>query len=434
MQVAAPDATRHVARDMSRLGPVLTTLAIAVTALLLASCRTTTTVPAPAPTPPPGPLILISIDGFRWDYLQLHDAPTLRALAAQGTRATRMRPSFPSKTFPNHYTLVTGLHPQNHGIVANWFFEPTTGDKFTMQRMETFWWDAGEPIWITAEKQGVRSACFFWPGSETELQGRRPSLWQPFQHAMPPMERVDGLLRWLALSEGERPALFTLYFDHVDTIGHAHGPTAPETAAAVKLADDAIARLLAGLEKLGLRDRTNLVLVADHGMSENGPERVIFLDDLMDLKQVRVESTGPNGGVRPLAGIDVRAFADAIRAKAPPQLKVYLREDVPAHLHYNRGERIPPIVLIADDHWSIEERRGWPHRRLTYSKATHGWDPTHENMGALFLAHGPAFRRGATIPVFDNIHVYELLCAALKITPAKNDGDDRLARAVLAPR
>jgi len=389
-------------------------------------------------TKPPGELlVLVSIDGFRWDYLALHDAPTLRALARDGVHARRLTPSFPSKTFPNHYSLVTGLRPESHGIVSNWFWDPEFAETFGMSKpasnAEARWWDAGEPIWITAEKQGVRSACFFWPGSEVENHGVRPSFYRKFDHQLSADTRVDGLLAWLALPPEQRPRFATLYFDLVDTAGHKFGPTSPECAAAVREADAAVARLLAGLERLGLRDRTNLVFVSDHGMSECGPERVIFFEDLMDVSRVRVESTGPNGGVRPLPGTTSAAeLVASIRAKAPPQLKVYLREETPARLHYRRNPRIPDIMLICDDHWSIESKVGWPARRANYSKATHGWDPATPNMGALFIAQGPAFRRGHEFAEVENIQLYNLLCAVLGVRPAPNEGDARLVREALA--
>lgn len=399
----------------------------------LASCAA----PAAKPDAPPpgrdGPLILVSIDGFRWDYLQQHPAPTLARLAAEGAHARSLTPAFPSKTFPNHYTLVTGLRPETHGIVANWFWDPHLGEMFGMAKLEPHWWEAGEPVWITAEKQGVRTACFFWPGSETELQGLRPTFYRPFEKKLTPTERVDGLLAWLDLPEAARPKFFTLYFDHVDTAGHNFGPLAPETAAAVKEADEAIARLLAGLETRGLAQRANLVILSDHGMSETSADRVIFIEDMVDTSLVQVESLGPNGGVRPKpdSGVTPAELVASIRAKAPPQLQVYLREEVPERLHYRRNDRIPPVVLMADDHWNIESKVSWARLRNNYPRGSHGWDPELPNMGALFLAHGPAFKRRHTFGAVESIHVYNLLCAVLGITPAKNEGDARLAREVL---
>lgn len=405
----------------------LVSVLLAAATLALSSCQH-----APRRDPAQELTILVGIDGFRWDYLELHDAPTLRRLATEGVRARRMNAVFPTKTFPNHYSLVTGLRPESHGIVANGFFDPPTGGWFTMARLETHWWAGGEPVWITAEKQGVRSACFFWPGSETELQGRRPSFFRPFEKRLTSDERVDGLLAWLALPAAERPRFATLYFCVVDDAGHKHGPTAPGTGEAVRIADAAVARLLAGLERLGLRDRTNLVFVSDHGMAENATERVIFIEDLVDSDRVQVEALGPNGGVRPKPGTVTPAeLAASIRAKAPPQLQVYLREEVPARLHYRRSERIPPVVLVADEGWNLESKVGWPRRRATYSKGNHGWDPALESMGALFVAHGPSVRRGVVLPAAESLDVYELLCALLGVKPAPNEGGAGLARAVL---
>ena len=389
--------------------------------------------PAPAPT---GPLIVISIDGFRWDYLQKFNPPTLRQLAGDGVHATRMTPSFPSKTFPNHYTLVTGLRPAHHGIVGNWFYDPTVDQTFGMSKAESnhdeHWWDEGEPVWITAEKQGVRSFCYFWPGSESENHGIRPSRFKPFDQKLSTQDRVDELLGWLDVPETGRPGLCTLYFDIVDTKGHKFGPDAPETAAAVAEVDAAVRRLLDGLARLGLGDRANLVFVSDHGMSPCGPDQVIFLEDLADMSQVQVDATGPAGGVRPKPGtITAAELAARLRAKAPPQLHVYLRDETPKHLHYRGNPRIPDVVLVCDDHWNFESKVGWPKRAPTYNRASHGWDPATPNMGALFIASGPAFRRHVELPNVDNVDVYNLLCAALAIKPAPNDGGVALVRQAL---
>jgi len=406
-------------------------LLLVLAGLLVSSCSHP---PAAAPT---GPVILISIDGFRWDYLQKFNPPTLRQLATDGVHATRMTPSFPSKTFPNHYTLVTGLRPAHHGIVGNWFYDPEFAETFGMSKPESNsqerWWDEGEPVWITAEKQGVRSACYFWPGSEAENHGIRPTRYKPFNAKIPSNDRVDELLSWLDVPAAERPRLCTLYFDIVDTQGHKFGPDAPETGEAVAQVDAAIRRLRDGLTRLGLGDRANLVFVSDHGMSPCPVDQVIFLEDLTELSDVQVDSTGPVGGVRPKPGSALTAaeLAARLRAKAPPQLHVYLRNEVPERFHYRDNPRIPDVVLVCDDHWNFESKVGWPKRAPTYNKASHGWDPATPNMGALFIAHGPAFKRGVEIPDVPNVDVYNLLCAALRVKPAPNDGDEQLVKAAL---
>lgn len=409
-------------------------LLLVLPGLVLCSCShpaAQSAAPAPA-----GPLILISIDGFRWDYLQKYHPPTLSRLAAEGVHATRMTPSFPSKTFPNHYTLVTGLRPAHHGIVGNWFYDPAVGEVFGMSKPDSntqaHWWDEGEPVWITAERQGARAFCYFWPGSETDHHGVRPSRFKPFDLKIPSADRADELLGWLDVPEAQRPKLCTLYFDVVDTKGHKFGPDAPETAAAVAEVDAAVKRLVDGLARLGLADRANLVLVSDHGMSLCPIDQVIFLEDLTDMAGVQVDSTGPVGGVRPKPNtIPAAELAARLRAKAPPQLHVYLRNEVPERFHYRDNARIPDVVLVCDDHWNFESKVGWPKRAPTYNKASHGWDPATPDMGALFIAHGPAFRRHVEIPDVDNVDVYNLLCAALQLAPAPNDGGQGLMRAAL---
>lgn len=378
-------------------------------------------------------LLLVSIDGFRWDYLDVYrkESPHLRALADGGVHARRMTSCFPSKTFPNHYTIVTGLRPEHHGIVDNWFFDPKLGEMFGLSKTETKWWDGGEPVWITAEKQGVRAGCFFWPGSETVIQGRLPTRHLPFNGKLTCNERVDGLLGWLDKPPAERPRFLTLYFDVVDHAGHESGPESRETAGAVQKVDVAIARLLEGLAAHGLRDRTDIIVVSDHGMAATGTDKVIFLDDLVNGDDVQIEATGPNAGLRPRPGAPSPGeLVAAIRPRLPPHVKVYLRENIPARFHYSHSNRIAPVVLIADQPWMLEPRKNWEKRSATYVHATHGWDPNTPEMGAFFAANGPSFPRGRIIGDFENIHLYNLFCHLLGIQPAPNDGDDRLLRIV----
>lgn len=427
MRIAARQTNPSFAGLMTRL---LRSCALLLLGLLVGSCSTLTRAPAGD-----GLFILISIDGFRWDYLSRFEAPTLRQLAANGVHLRSLTPSYPTKTFPNHYTLVTGLRPAHHGIVGNWFYDPASGETFGMKKAESNsderWW-LGEPVWITAEKQGVRSGCYYWPGSEVAHGGVRPSRWLPFDDQVPSADRVDGMLGWLDAPAAERPRLLTLYFSAVDHAGHKLGPDSPDIQISITEVDQAIACLLAGLERRGLRERANLVIVSDHGMSPTSPERVIFLDDLININSIEVEATGTYAGVRPKPGTRSAAeLAAAIRAKAPPQLKVYERGHLPARFLYEGTDRIPAVMLVPDDTWSVEVKVGWPARAARYDKGNHGWDNETPNMGALFIAHGPAFQRGLELPPMDNVHVYNLICRVLGLKPAPNDGDDRLARAVI---
>ena len=399
-----------------------------LTVLLLPACRA-----APPKPAGPGPLILVSIDGFRWDYLQKMDAPVLKQLAAEGVHAKRMTSSFPSLTFPNHYTIVTGLRPEHHGIVANTFYDPLLHERFNFKTRESStdprWWAGGEPVWITAEKQGVRSACFFWPGSESENHGSHPSFFKPFDKSLSCAQRVDGVLAWLDLPPEQRPRFCTLYFDLVDSRGHLFGPDAPETADAVKEVDDAIGRLLAGLTKRKLRAKTNLVIVSDHGMEPISADRSILLDDYVDLNSIDIDFVGANAGLRPKTGT-AQELVEKFRGKHP-QLSAWVRDEVPESLHYRASGRIAPVVLSAAPGWTILSRDFLRIKRLTFERGGHGYDPASPNMGALFIANGPSFQRGRMIDNVENIHVYNLLCAVLGLEPAPNDGDDRLVREAL---
>ncbi len=378
-------------------------------------------------------VILVALDGFRWDYLERFKPPTLTRLAAEGVCAERMVPSFPTFTFPNLYTLVTGLRPARHGIIANHMFDPEWRANFALGSasvQESRWWE-GEPLWVTAQKQGVRAACMFWPGSEAEIGGVRPWQWRIYDGQMTARARVQAVLDWLALPAAERPRLITLYFHEADTAGHRFGTDSPELAAAVSEVDTALAQLLAGVKQRALEDIVNLVLVSDHGMAEVSPDRTIVLSDLLPLPAVQVDFAGAVAGLRPLPEAVERTYA-ALQTQQS-HFRVYRRAEVPERLHFRDHRRIPPLVLVADEGWTLLKRPLLDDEaRENFQRATHGFDPELPSMGATFLAWGSACRRGVTLAPFENVHVYSLVCAMLGLKPAANDGDDRLVVEVLA--
>lgn len=400
--------------------------------LLLSACARGR---APAPIvqeAPPRALVLISLDGFRWDYMDREDTPTLDALAASGARAEAMVPSFPTKTFPNHYTLVTGLYPQNHGIISNRFYDPGFDDRFSLRDQkgvqEGRWW-GGEPIWVTAERQGTKAATLFWPGSEAEIGGARPSYWEVYDAGLANEDRVDQALSWLELPDGRRPGLVTLYFSVVDTMGHRYGPDSEQVSKAVRAVDGYLGRLIEGLEARGLREHTDLVIVSDHGMAAVSPERFISVAGQVDLDKVELVGSSPLMMIWPEEGtLDATAAA---LADAHDHLRVYRKDEVPARLHFSDSERIPPLVAFADPGWSVG--RGSLLEKLVSMETSgaHGYDNAEEDMHAFFLAQGPSFAEGVTLPAFDNIHVYELLAEALGVEAAPNDGDPAVLRAAL---
>jgi predicted AlkP superfamily pyrophosphatase or phosphodiesterase len=393
-------------------------------ALLLLAARATT--PAPAERPP---VILISIDGARPDYLDRGVTPTLSALAGEGVRGS-LRPSFPVKTFPNHYTLVTGLRPDRHGVVENNMEDPAIpGVTFKMSNKAAVadrqWWDQGEPIWVAAERQGVKTATMFWPGSEAEIRGVRPTYWLPYQEAMPNDVRVDRLLAWLDLPPERRPQFLTLYFHQVDEAGHRAGPDAPEVSAAMSEVDAAVGRLVAGLKARGRS--ANLIVVSDHGMAPTPPDRRIFLEDLMPPDAGRALVMGTIMTLYPAPGREVEVERALLRPH--PHMTCWRKDEIPPRLHYGRNPRVAPILCLPQMSWTITTRP-WA-ATAKPELGSHGYEPRDPEMAALFVAHGPSFRRGARLPAFDNVDVYPLLARLLKVQPAPGDGRGGLADGAL---
>jgi predicted AlkP superfamily pyrophosphatase or phosphodiesterase len=384
------------------------------------------------------PLILISLDGFRWDYTELHpeESTTLRELRREGVSTRALIPVFPSNTFPNHYSIVTGLYPANHGMVNNEFFDPASGVlfRFNLPNMagNSRWW-GGEPIWATAIKQGKKAATAFWVGSEAEIAGVRPTFWQIYDYGIPFEKRLDEVIGWLTLPAAERPALVAFYLEETNGAGHRHGPDSPQVTAAIKLSDDRVATMLARFraEKI----EPNLLIVSDHGMTSTSVERVVILEDHIERASVQIDAEGSALALRPLQG-DVASLLRAV--KNIPHVKAYRAEDLPAHFHFRENPRIAPVWVLPDHGWHVVQRSTFDRLRSRYAatgylQGDHGYDPMWPEMQGILIGHGPAFRRGIEIPAVENIHLYNLMCSVLKLKPAKNDGDDRLVKVMLQP-
>ncbi len=384
-------------------------------------------------------VILVSFDGWRWDYTDRANAPNLKALAARGVRAKELIPSFPTQTFPNHYTLVTGLYPGHHGIVSNTMATPSMPRKFSMSSNEVrnAVWFGGEPVWATAIRQNRRAMAMFWPGSEAAIGGVSPTRWWPFDDSVPNEERVKRVIDWLSLPEGERPAFVSLYFQEVDHIGHVDGPDSPEVREAAAHLDAALGQLVAGIGRLGLSDRVNIVVVSDHGMARHTDDQTVFLDTAIDPSTLNVISTGelvqlapPPGRERDASSID--AIARAVRGKLP-HVTFYTRDEIPARYHYRDHPHIAPIIGVADEGWMVTTREQEARRKpdAEARRGAHGYDPALRSMHGLFVAAGPGVRQGLVAEPFENVHVYDFLCALLKLTPAPNDGDARATEGFL---
>jgi predicted AlkP superfamily pyrophosphatase or phosphodiesterase len=384
-------------------------------------------------------VILVSLDGFRFDYIEKYEPPNIRFLARDGVQAKWMIPSFPSKTFPNHYTIATGLYPQNHGIVENNVFDKGFNATFTMSNREEVqngrWW-LGEPIWVTAEKQGQRTAPFFWPGSEAEIAGARPAYWKPYDGKMTNETRVDTILSWLDLPVDERPTLLSLYFSDVDSAGHDFSPDAIETRNAVLKVDTDLGRLVDGLKARGIFAQVNLIIVSDHGMATQDPNDAIILDELVDtnlaekiLWSSEIVSIFPNPGKED-------AIYKTLKAKLPPQAKVYRKAEMPARFHYSNSPRIAPLLVLPEEGWTVTTRAKFDEMKAKDRKnglrGGHGYDNELPSMRAIFIAHGLAFKKGAVIEPFENVQVYIVMTRILGLRPAPNDGSDTVAVDALA--
>ncbi len=417
---------------------ILLRLLLGSAVTLLAACATQAPAPhvAAAHAMPvhPAPLLLISIDGFRADYLQRGLSPTLQRLADDGVRATAMQPSFPSLTFPNHYTLVTGRYPDNSGIVDNAMVDPKLGD-FRLDLRAAVrdgrWWDEAEPIWVTADRYGLHTATMFWPGSEARIHGYRPDHWRPYPKHPSYDARVDQILSWLDLPPAQRPDFLSLYFEGVDTAGHYYGPDSPEVDQAIRQVDAALARLVAGLKQRGLYRRMNMIVLADHGMAHTPPSRRIRLARLIDTAHARIVSTGAIAGIVPAPGHAAELDAALLRPHA--HMTCWKKSQIPARLHYGHNARVPPLFCMAQDGWLMVSSQTSLQHHGKPIQGEHGFDNAAPDMRALFLAHGPAFRRHAVVPEFINVDVYPLMTHLLGIPAQPNDGSYDAVKGMLRP-
>ncbi|MER3630882.1 MAG: alkaline phosphatase family protein [Blastocatellia bacterium] len=379
-------------------------------------------------------VILLSIDGMRFDYLDRFRPDNLQRIADRGVRAKWLIPSFPTKTFPNHYSIATGLYPEHHGIIENNIRD--FGTTFSLNKrgevQNPRWW-LGEPIWVTAEKQGLRAASFFFPGTETAIKGKRPSFWREYDGTIPNFERVDQILKWLDLPVTERPQMITLYFSDVDDAGHAFSPDSKEVADAVKRVDEAIGRLAEGLRARGILDKVNLIIVSDHGMATVYRRNAVIMDEYFNRDDAEaILATSEIWQIFPRPG---RMDKILSQLKEIRNARCWSKSEIPARLHYRVSPRIAPIVCSADEGWLLVSREQFENYRARTDfdspRGAHGYDNANESMRAIFIAAGPGFRKGYLAEPFKNIEIYNLMCKILRLRPAANDGNLKHVRNLL---
>ena len=373
-------------------------------------------------------VLLISLDGYRHDYIDMYDVPNLRRLAEEGVRAESLIPGYPSETFPNHYGIATGMYPGRHGIVANDFFDRARGERYSLGNIETVEdgsWYGGTPLWVGAEQQGMVAASYFWVGSEADVQGVRPTYYHRYDGSVPHGERIESVLEWLSYPSEYRPHLITLYFSAIDSAGHASGTTSSELQGAIERLDSQLGSLFDRIE--GLDIDVNVFVVSDHGMVDLDPEKIVYLDDLVDLSGVRIIGSGAHSFLY----IDDAERGTKLYSDLKIQennFRVYRREDTPDYWHFTH-ERVGDLVVEAQAPYAIRliQMTG------DLSAAAHGYDPRRfPEMQGIFYARGPALIEETEIPSFENVHIYPLIMELLGLgIPEEIDGSLSVLEGIL---
>ena len=359
------------------------------------------------------------MDAFRWDYPDMYETPTLDSIALLGVKAESLKPCFPTKTFPNHYSMATGLYPDNHGIVQNSFYDPNLDKHYRIRDREAvnnpeFY--SGEPIWVTAEKQGVKSGSYFWVGSETAIDGIRPTYWKKYEHDFPFEQRMDSVIAWLQLAEEKRPHLIMWYMHEPDGIGHKHGPNASETKATVEYLDSLLSVFIKKINQLPIANEINLIFTADHGMTNISDDRNIVLKDFIPNAWIKeIEGSNPSYNIDIKEEFEDEAFEILSKVE---HLKIWKHGELPERLHYGTNPRTLDFTLVSDSAWSVN----WKRRNFDY-KGTLGYDNDNKDMHAIFYGIGPAFKSNYAQPTFNNVDLYGLIAKILNLDPVETDGD-----------
>ncbi|KAL8916375.1 MAG: hypothetical protein Q9172_006332 [Xanthocarpia lactea] len=393
--------------------------------------------------------LLISLDGFRADFLLRGLTPTLNSFVAEGISPRWMLPTFPSVTFTNHYTLATGLYAENHGIVSNTFWDPDLEEHFTYANdsisMVPKWW-GGEPLWVTTERQGVRTAVHMWPGSEAGIGGLQPTFLDKFNGEEVLTKKTERILGLLDLpgdydnagkAAHRRPQFIAAYVPVIDVNGHRYGPNSTEVNTTLREVDDMFGNLLGGLRERNLTDIVNVVVVSDHGMATTSTDRLIQLDDLLDVDLIEHIDGWPNYGLRLKDPLMTEEVYGLLRDKAAdnPNFEVYLRDvNMPEKYHFSQNPRIAPLWLVPKTGWAIVLRKDFDVAEAKASgqiyspRGVHGYDHEHPLMRAIFIARGPAFphKANSRVDTFQNTEVYNIICDSLSVAPKPNNGTLRL--------
>ena len=368
-------------------------------------------------------LILISLDGFRWDYVNKYNPPHLSKFITNGVKAESLIPSFPSKTFPNHYTIATGMYPDNHGILGNSFYSYEKDLTYSIGNREmvedgTFY--GGSPIWVQADKADMVSASYFFVGSEADVQGIRPTYYYTYDGSTENDVRVAQGLEWLALPEKERPHIITMYFSDMDDTGHRYGPNNDEEIKKALLAlDENLGALFKGVEASGLP--VNIIIVSDHGMSPLPTTNYIPIEVIKNDSLFFAINNGAIINIHPKNDSQIDVIYQYLKEKEN-NFKVYKTENTPGFEYTPKNKDWGSIQIIPNFGYYFNRQQNIASYRIT-TIGVHGYDPDHKDMHGIFYANGPAFKKGYEVPSVKNIHVYPIMCKILGLEiPDNIDG------------
>ncbi|XP_038655848.1 ectonucleotide pyrophosphatase/phosphodiesterase family member 5 [Scyliorhinus canicula] len=362
-------------------------------------------------------VLLVSFDGFRWDYIHRVPTPHFKYVMENGIHVNQVTNIFITKTYPNHYTLVTGLYAENHGIVANEMYDQNLNKTFSMDGMDIFdpvWWDEAYPLWVTNQIQGHKTGAVMWPGTDVQIHGLYPTHYMIYNISVPFEDRLAQLIDWF---RGKEPVNFgLLYWEEPDRSGHDLGPENPLMDKVIADIDLKLGYLIEQLQKAGLWDTINLIVTSDHGMAQCSINRIIELDLYVDRELYTWIDFTPVSAILPKNGKYDEVYNALVNAH--PNMTVYKKEDIPDRFHYKHNVRIQPIIAVADEGWTINQNK----TSGKFTLGNHGYDNTIKSMHPLFIAHGPAFKKNFTKENMAIIDLYPLLCHLLGIDPMPNNG------------
>ncbi|XP_070705889.1 ectonucleotide pyrophosphatase/phosphodiesterase family member 5 [Pempheris klunzingeri] len=363
-------------------------------------------------------LLLLSFDGFRWDYINRVPTPNFKSLIDEGVKVEQVENAYITKTFPNHYSLVTGLFAETHGIVANEMYDPVLNQSFSMETnsiYESQWWEEAVPLWVTVQKAGGRSGAAMWPGSDVKIHGTFPSQYLMYNASVSFETRVERIIEWFSAPKEEAVDFGVLYWEEPDESGHNLGPQSSLMDVVIVGIDEKLGFLINELKKAGLFEKVNLIVTSDHGMTQLSTDNIIELDEYVSRDLYTWVDKSPVVGILPKEGKFDEVYDKLVNAN--PNMVVYKKEDIPKHFHYQHNVRIMPILIEAKEGWTVMQKRKRP-----FMLGNHGYDNNLRSMQPVFVARGPAFRQKYIKTSMRSVDLYPLMCQILSIAPLPNNG------------